>query len=76
MKIEIYYCAVWNYRPHAAGLAAELKHELGVDAQLVASDNGIFDVIVDGEKIFSRYDSGRFPAAGELITLLSNKKAE
>jgi predicted Rdx family selenoprotein len=37
---------------------------------LVAGDNGIFDVIVDGRKIYSRYITGEFPAEGEVVSLL------
>lgn len=56
--------------PRAAGLAAELKSALGVDAELIAGSNGIFNVIVDGKKIFSRHESGRFPDDGEIVSLL------
>ena len=70
MMIQIHYCAEWNYKPYAASLAAELKRDLGVDAELVAGSNGIFDVIVDGKKIYSRYDTGAFPAEGEIVSLL------
>jgi len=43
---------------------------LGVEATLVAGSNGIFDVVVDGKKIYSRHDSGDFPAKGEIVALL------
>jgi predicted Rdx family selenoprotein len=45
---------------------------LGVESELVAGSNGIFDVIADGKKIYSRHDSGNFPAKGEIVALLKN----
>jgi selT/selW/selH-like putative selenoprotein len=47
-----------------------LKQELDADVELIAGGNGIFDVIVDGNKVFSRHNSGRFPDEGEIISLL------
>ncbi len=36
-------------------------------ANLVAGSNGIFDVIVDGKKIYSKANTGRFPEPGEVV---------
>ena len=66
MKVEIHYCSMWNYKPTAARVAAELKKDLDVDATLVAGSNGIFDVTLDGKKVFSKKKIGRFPDAGEV----------
>jgi len=43
---------------------------LGVEAELVPGKNGIFDVIVDGELVFSKYQTGRFPEPGEVVEKL------
>jgi selT/selW/selH-like putative selenoprotein len=51
-------------------LAAELEEELGVRARLVKGGRGVFDVVVDGKLVFSKYEAGRFPAVGELSKLL------
>ena len=56
--------------PKAAGLAAELKSEFGVDAELVPGGGGIFDVIVDGTMVYSKSETGRFPDAGEVTGLM------
>ncbi|PLX52195.1 MAG: hypothetical protein C0612_03185 [Desulfobulbaceae bacterium] len=48
----------------------ELKKNLGVDIELVAGSNGIFDVTVDGKLIFSKFEQGRFPQADEIISLI------
>ena len=55
MKISIEYCGMWNYKPMAVGLAAELREKLGVESELIEGSKGIFDVCVDGQKIFSKY---------------------
>ena len=35
---------------------------------------GIFDVSVDGERIFSKRDEGRFPAESEIIESLKARQ--
>ncbi len=67
MKVEITYCGNCNHLPRAAGLAAEIRKARGVDAVLVKSSGGVFDVAVDGQVIFSKQKEGRFPEAAELI---------
>ncbi|MBL1219150.1 MAG: hypothetical protein D8M59_16860 [Planctomycetes bacterium] len=53
-------------------MAADLKKAFDIDATLTAGSNGIFDVIVDGSsKIYSKYDTGRFPESGEVEQLIS-----
>ena len=66
MKIEIHYCIQWNYKPDAASLADELKKSLSVDADLVPGKGGIFDVLVDGDLVYSKAKTGRFPEPGEV----------
>jgi selT/selW/selH-like putative selenoprotein len=34
---------------------------------LIRGSNGIFDVAVDGELVFSKHDAGRFPTHAEII---------
>jgi predicted Rdx family selenoprotein len=51
-------------------LAAELKKECGMSSDLMASDGGRFDVLKDGKTIYSKKNTGRFPHAGEVVTLL------
>jgi selT/selW/selH-like putative selenoprotein len=51
-------------------LAAAIRGEFGVEAELVKGDNGIFDVEVDGRNIFSKHEVGRFPETEEVLALL------
>ena len=53
----------------AASLAAELNAE-GFRAEAVPGGKGQFDVIRDGEAVFSKRDSGRFPDEGEILAAL------
>ena len=73
MKIDIHYCQEWNYKPKAAGLAEELYKAVGVEADLFPGSNGIFDVIVDGDQVFSKYKAGRFPEPGEVAGIIKQK---
>lgn len=47
-------------------LAQEIERELQVQPELVKGDNGVLDVLADGELVFSKHRDGRFPAPGEL----------
>ena len=40
---------------------------------LIRGTDGIFDVAVDGEVVFSKHEAGRFPSHDEIIKLLSVK---
>ena len=59
--------------PRASSLAATIKKELGVDAELTRGDRGVFDVAVDGKVIFSKYSAGRFPDDQEILDVLRGK---
>jgi selT/selW/selH-like putative selenoprotein len=60
--------------PDAARVAAELKKDLGIDAELVAGRGGVFDVVADGKVIYSKSNTGRFPKPGEVSGLLKQGK--
>jgi len=47
-----------------------LKKDLNADSELVASGGGVFEVIVDGQPIFSKRSLGRFPKDGEVVGLV------
>ena len=70
---KITYCGEWNYQPRAAGLAQELKKELGLESELIRSSGGVFEIEVDGKLIFSKKKLGRFPEDGEVAGLIQKK---
>ena len=60
--------------PRASSLAAEIKKELGVDPELIRGKGGVFNVIVENRKIFSKHDEGRFPSESEILGQLRGLK--
>jgi len=51
-------------------LAAELKDAFGIEAELEAGSGGVFEVRVDGELVYSKEETRRFPEPGEVVGLL------
>ena len=43
---------------------------MDVDSELIAGSGGVFEVSVDGKKVFSKKALGRFPAEGEIVGLI------
>ena len=39
-------------------------------SELIPGGEGVFDVVVDRKKIFSKDQEGRFPEPGEILKLL------
>jgi selT/selW/selH-like putative selenoprotein len=54
-------------------LAADIQEEFGIKAKLIKGDNGVFDVKVDGELIFSKWEEGRFPVNPEILEILRKR---
>jgi selenoprotein W-related protein len=50
-----------------------LRAALKVEVALVPGSGGVFDVVADGAKVFSKDETGRFPEAGEVVTLLRQR---
>jgi len=49
----------------------EIEGATGVSAELIPGGSGVFDVEKDGELIYSKSETGRFPQDGQLAGLLS-----
>ena len=47
-----------------------MLRERGVEATAIPGGKGQFDVIRDGELVFSKHDVGRFPGEGEIERLV------
>jgi len=43
---------------------------LGVEAQLIKGKDGVFDVVANGNLIFSKHETGRFPEESEIVEAL------
>ena len=53
-------------------MAADIKEQTGVDAELVKGSGGVFEVVVDGKLIYSKKETGRFPEHKEVLSQLSS----
>ena len=74
MTVIIEYCGMWNYKPMAVGLAAELQESYQLSCEFIVGSKGIFDVTVDDELIFSKFSLERFPYLGEISQLIKNRE--
>ena len=69
VSIKVEYCASCNYLPRALWLVGEVLAEIQFDVSdlsLVPGDYGVFEWAVNGETVFSKSASGRFPDVDEL----------
>ena len=71
MQISIEYCSMWNYLPQASSLAAEIESTFGDNPELIPSKGGCFEVVADGQLLFSKNNEGRFPENTEVIASLT-----
>jgi len=51
-------------------LAARIQETVGVMPELRKGQGGVFDVEVNGRLIYSKKQTGRFPAHDEILTQL------
>lgn len=51
-------------------MAAAIERKLGVQPTLIKGDRGIFDVKADGDLVYSKYETGRFPTHEEILATL------
>lgn len=75
-RIEIEYCTQCRWLLRAAWLAQELLTTFESDLRsvsLVPGSSGIFEVRLDGERLFSRKETGHFPEAKELKQLVRDR---
>lgn len=57
-------------------MAKAIEARFGIRPQLIKSGGGAFEVFVDGKKIFSKKETGRFPEHSEIISAIANIKAK
>lgn len=48
-------------------MAARLKQAFEVEAKLIEGGGGIFDVVVDGQLVYSKHQTGQFPDEAALV---------
>ncbi len=77
-RLEVEYCTQCRWLLRAAWICQEMLTtftvELG-EVALIPGTGGIFEVRLDGETIFARADTGRFPESKELKQLIRDRIA-
>lgn len=53
--------------PQAASLATLVREETGIEAELVRSSGGRFEIELDGELIYSKAETGEFPSEASIV---------
>ena len=56
----IKYCGVWNYRPYAESLSAEINSKYYETCEMEVGNNGQFEIFKSGKSILSKKDHGDF----------------
>lgn len=51
-------------------MAAAIEERTGTEVELIEGGGGIFDVTVDGRRIYSKHETGRFPEHDEILSQL------
>ena len=78
-RIEISYCRLCNWLLRASWMAQELlstfAEELAEVTLVPDATGGVFEVRVDGERIWSRKDDGGFPDIAQLKRLVRDRVA-
>ena len=55
-------------------MADAIGRKFGIDTELIKGGGGIFDVKVDGDLIYSKHDTGRFPEHDEILERIARLK--
>ena len=72
MNYSIEYCTKSNYETNAFSLIQLLQRQFGIEAKLIESSGGVFEVKLNNSLIFSKKDLGRFPNENEVEDILSD----
>jgi selenoprotein W-related protein len=54
-------------------LADSIQQSTGIQPELIKGSNGVLEVNLDGETVFSKHATGRFPEEGEVEELLATR---
>jgi selT/selW/selH-like putative selenoprotein len=76
VEVRIVYCKPCGFQGRALELANAILTNYGgkgVVVTLVPGTNGIFDVYINNELVFSRYREKRFPEHGEVMSMIERR---
>lgn len=70
MRVSIIFCQGSADEAHANELAGEIRKIKGIEPELVHGSDGVFDVRLDGDLIYSRTHTGKLPALQDLLSYM------
>lgn len=76
MQVRIVFCRPCNYTDRATEMAKEILTWFGlndVSVILEPGKNGIYDVYIDQDLVFSRFKEKRFPENKEILEKIASK---
>ncbi|TMI13153.1 SelT/SelW/SelH family protein [Candidatus Bathyarchaeota archaeon] len=79
VDLEITYCQPCGHQPAAIDMVNQLLATYGMPlnrkltVSLKPADKGVFDIVLDGQLIFSKHQQGRFPTMEDLKKKLDQK---
>lgn len=59
----------------SAEIQADNDSGEAVEVELIGGSNGIFDVMLEGQLLFSKFEQQRFPEPGEIKKILANHQS-
>ncbi|MDA9495722.1 Rdx family protein [Bradyrhizobium sp. CCBAU 11361] len=68
--VTIIYCRPCGYEKRAKEVAAALRRQLALEADLVAGKGGIFQVKL-GDRIVASRSKGHFPGTDEIVAAVA-----
>lgn len=77
-RVEIEYCSQCRFILRASWMAQELLMTFGEDlgeVALIPSKGGIFEVRLNGDRLWSKKDAGRYPEPKEIKQLIRDRIA-
>ena len=69
MKIHIEFCEKWNYHPDFDRVSKQSKQlipDLLVEGNATLPRSGAFEVTIDGNLVFSKFQRGNFPTEKDI----------
>lgn len=75
-KIKVVYCTGWGYLARAVALTRNIltEHTINItELVLVPSSDGVFEVTLNDELIFSKKELDRYPEKKEIEKIVTEK---
>jgi len=77
-RVEIEYCSQCRFILRASWMAQELLMTFGEELRevaLIPGSGGIFEIRLDGEKLWNKKEAGRYPEPKEIKQLVRDRIA-